>query len=224
MTGAADPTLPDDDVDPRRARSRARLLDAATALLKTGGLEAVTVEAVTTMSKVARTTLYRHFDNAMQLRAATLERLLPPVIEAPPAGPLRERLIELLSRQATVVNEAPLQISTLAWLATGERGLSGAGPDFTSLRLRLIEQYRKPFDQLFGDPDVRARLGDPDVTFALTQLVGPIVFARLVGLEPITPADCARLVDDFLAARCSDRDRRAADPAGRVDEDAPDGR
>ncbi|BDT99367.1 TetR/AcrR family transcriptional regulator [Nocardia sputorum] len=227
MTGAADPTPREsahDDVDPRKLRSRARLLDAATALLKTGGLEAVTVEAVTTMSKVARTTLYRHFDNAMQLRAATLERLLPPVIEAAPGGPLRQRLIDLLSRQAAVVNEAPLQVSTLAWLATGERGEPGAGPAFTSLRRRLVEQYRQPFDQLFGDPDVRAQLGDPDVTFALTQLVGPIVFARLVGLPPVTPAECARLVDDFLAARASDRDRRATELGGRVDEADPNGR
>ncbi|WP_181723328.1 TetR/AcrR family transcriptional regulator [Nocardia gipuzkoensis] len=212
MTGAVQPTprhlAPGEDVDPRKLRSRARLLDAATALLRTGGLEAVTVEAVTAMSKVARTTLYRHFDNAMQLRAATLEHLLPPVIEAPPAGPLRERLTELLSRQAAVVNEAPLQISTLAWLATGERGEPGAGPAFTSLRQRLIEQYREPFDQLFGDPEVRAQLGDFDVTLALIQLVGPIVFARLVGFPAATAADCARLVDDFLAARAGDRDRR----------------
>ncbi|WP_174189127.1 TetR/AcrR family transcriptional regulator [Nocardia barduliensis] len=208
MTGAARPTPPHpesgDDVDPRKLRSRARLLDAATALLKTGGLEAVTVEAVTTMSKVARTTLYRHFDNAMQLRAATLERLLPPVIEAPPAGPLRVRLTELLIRQAAVINEAPLQISTLAWLATGERGEPGAGPAFTSLRQRLIEQYREPFDQLFGDPQVRAQLGEFDVMLALAQLVGPIVFTRLVGFPPTTAQECARLVDDFLAAR--DRD------------------
>ncbi|MEU6827029.1 hypothetical protein ABZ894_00095 [Nocardia beijingensis] len=69
---------------------------------------------------------------------------------------------------------------------------------------------------------MRAKLGDPDVTFALTQLVGPIVFARLVGLEPITPADCARLVDDFLAARASDR--RAAGRPGRADETDPGGR
>ncbi|MFE7746804.1 TetR/AcrR family transcriptional regulator [Nocardia sp. NPDC057455] len=228
MTGAADPSpreiAREEDVDPRKLRSRARLLDAATALLKTGGLEAVTVEAVTTMSKVARTTLYRHFDNAVQLRAATLERLLPPVIEAPPAGPLRQRLIELLSRQAAVVNDAPLQISTLAWLATGERGASGTGPALTSLRQRLIEQYRKPFDQLFGDPEVRAQLGEFDVTPALTQLVGPIVFARLVGLAPTTPAECARLVDDFLAARSSDRDRRGPERAGCVDEVDPNDR
>jgi hypothetical protein len=96
-------------------------------------------------------------------------------------------------------------MSTLAWPATGERGASGAGPAFTSLRQRLIEQYRKPFDQLFGDPEVRAQLGEFDVTPALTQLVGPIV-------------------DDFLAARSSDRERRTVQWDGRVDEPGPNGR
>lgn len=50
----------DDDIDPRRVRSRNRLLDAAAGLLSTGGIEAVTIDAVTKLSKVARTTLYRH--------------------------------------------------------------------------------------------------------------------------------------------------------------------
>ena len=34
----------DDDVDPRRLRSRTRLLDAATKLLSAGGIEAVTID------------------------------------------------------------------------------------------------------------------------------------------------------------------------------------
>lgn len=55
-----------DDVDPRRARSRNRLLDAAAALLTSGGIEAVTVDAVTKASKVAKTTLYRHFTSSSQ--------------------------------------------------------------------------------------------------------------------------------------------------------------
>ncbi|MFD3041184.1 MULTISPECIES: TetR/AcrR family transcriptional regulator, partial [Mycobacteriaceae] len=70
----------EDDVDPRRTRSRTRLLDAAANLLKTGGIEAVTIDAVTKASKVARTTLYRHFNSSSQLLAATFERLLPQVI------------------------------------------------------------------------------------------------------------------------------------------------
>lgn len=102
----------EDDVDPRRTRSRTRLLDAAANLLKTGGIEAVTIDAVTKASKVARTTLYRHFNSSSQLLAATFERLLPQVIPpAPTSGTLRERLIELLSRQADLFAEAPVQVT-----------------------------------------------------------------------------------------------------------------
>ena len=60
-----------DQADPRLARSRARLLDAATHLLATGGIDAVTIDAVTRTSKVARTTLYRHFGSSTHLLAAT---------------------------------------------------------------------------------------------------------------------------------------------------------
>ncbi|WP_067693524.1 TetR/AcrR family transcriptional regulator [Nocardia jejuensis] len=193
-----------DDVDPRKARSRARLVDAATALLKTGGVEAITIEAVTRVSKVARTTLYRHFDNAAHLRAAALEHLLPPVVRAPEAGSLRDRLVELVSRQAALINGAPVHVTTLAWLATADHTDYGTAPAFTSLRHRIIEQHRKPFDDLLGSPEARAALTDGTCELALAQLIGPIVFLRLIGSAPATPADCARIVDDFLAVRTRD--------------------
>ncbi|MFF5033362.1 TetR/AcrR family transcriptional regulator [Nocardia salmonicida] len=192
----------DVEVDPRKARSRARLLDAAADLLQAGGVEAVTIEGVTKLSKVARTTLYRHFDNAMQLRAATIERLLPPALETPPEGPLRDRLITLLERQADAIRDAPLQVSTLAWLATGaDRNTDN--PAITSLSQRIIDQYRVPFDQVLDTPDARRQLGEFDTYFVLSQLVGPLVFAKLIGLRPSTHQDCARIVDDFLAARAA---------------------
>ncbi|TCJ96599.1 TetR/AcrR family transcriptional regulator [Nocardia alba] len=188
------------EVDPRRVRSRARLLDAAAALLQDGGLEAVTVERVTRLSKVARTTLYRHFDNAVQLRAATVERLLPSVLDTPPEGPLRERLISLLERQAEAIRNTPLQVSTLAWLATGSDH-NADNPAVNSLRQRIIDHYRVPFDQVLDTPDAHRQLGEFDTLFVLSQLVGPLVFAKLIGLRATTQQDCARIVDDFLAAR-----------------------
>lgn len=198
------------EVDPRRARSRARLLEAAAELLKTGGLEAITVDAVTRVSHVARTTLYRHFDNVVHLRAATLEHLLPPVVEAPTEGTMRERLIELVGRQADVISEAPPHLATLAWLATADPGDAGAGERAGSLRRRFIDNYRRPFDELFGSDEGRAVLGDRDLVSVLAQLIGPFVFVRLAGVGSATRADCARIVDDFLAARAV-RDHRQAD-------------
>ena len=56
--------------DPRPARSRARLLESATALLRSGGPSAVTVDAVLRGANVARATLYRHFPSGNDLLAA----------------------------------------------------------------------------------------------------------------------------------------------------------
>ncbi|MGV9408432.1 TetR-like C-terminal domain-containing protein [Nocardia sp. NPDC003693] len=182
-------------------RSRALLLRAATTLLSTGGIEAVTIEAVTRISKVARTTLYRHFDSAAHLRATALRELLPPVVRTRDSGTLRTRLIDLITRQAAVINDAPIHVTTLAWLATADHADYGAAPAFTSLRERIIEQYRRPFDEVFDSPEARELVRDEDRALALAQLVGPIVFQRLVGGEAVAEAECVRLVDDFLAAR-----------------------
>ncbi|MHA4855126.1 TetR/AcrR family transcriptional regulator [Rhodococcus sp. MSC1_016] len=204
---ATDPlTAAAEQADPRLARSRNRLLDAATHLLSTGGVEAVTVEAVTRVSKVARATLYRHFGSTTHLLAATFERLLPRVETPTGTGPVRERLIALLTTQADLIEQAPVQMTTLAWLAMGSLGDDHTDPDrrqpdpaaVTSLRARVIEQYRQPFDHILTSPDARAVLGELDTTFALIQLLGPIVFARLTGLRTIDHDDCARLVDNFL--------------------------
>jgi AcrR family transcriptional regulator len=153
---------------------------------------------------VARTTLYRHFHSSSHLLAATFERLLPQVTTpAPTSGPLREQLIELLSRQAALFNDAPLHVTTLAWLSLGPTGSNAQAEDrHTSgaLRTRVVDQYRQPFDAILTSPKAQAELNDFDQELALCQLVGPLAFARMTGLRTITHNDCANIVDDFLAA------------------------
>ncbi len=195
--------LPDgDDADPRRARSRTRLLDAADHLLSTGGVEAVTIEAVTKASKVARTTLYRHFTSSSHLLAATFERLLPQVTPPLPSSvPLREQLIELLTRQATLFAEAPLHLTTLAWVSLGPSSPeSDDGGHTQSLRTRVVDQYRQPFDTILQSPQARDELDDFDVELAMCQLVGPLAFARMTGLHAMSRHHCEHIVDDFLKA------------------------
>jgi TetR/AcrR family transcriptional regulator, regulator of autoinduction and epiphytic fitness len=206
-----------DDVDPRRIRSRTRLLDAATDLLSAGGIEAVTIDAVTRASKVARTTLYRHFSSSTQLLAATFERLLPQVTAPPPTGPLRDRLIDVLTQQAALIDDTPIHLTTLAWVAldpTPSERHSGQPHDRHSsigaLRARVVDQYREPFDHILHSPDARAELGEFEPDLALCQLIGPIVFGRLAGLRTIDHEDCVRIVDDFLAAHALDPEPEVA--------------
>lgn len=198
--------VPDDAADPRWLRSRTRLLDAASGLLATGGIEAVTIDAVTRVSKVARTTLYRHFGSSTHLLAATFERLLPHVDPAAVEGSIRDRLIALLTQQATLIDEAPLQLTTMAWLALGPGQIDPEPADrttLTTLRERVVTQYREPFDAILATEEAHREIADLDDRLALTQLVGPIVFARLTGLTVITAEDCVRIVDDFLAAHAA---------------------
>jgi TetR/AcrR family transcriptional regulator, regulator of autoinduction and epiphytic fitness len=194
----------DEEVDPRWVRSRTRLLDAAADLLRAGGIEAVTIDAVTRESKVARTTLYRHFGCSSDLLAATLERLIPPVTPPPSTGSLRDRLVEFVCRQATLYEEAPLHLTTLAWLALrsnaedADDGQDCQTPNL-ALQARVVDHYIQPLEAILQSPEAHAELDEFDLELAVCQLVGPLLFAWMTGLRVIDHEDCARIVDDFLA-------------------------
>lgn len=189
-----------DDKDPRLVRSRNRLVDAASALLKTGGVDAVTVGAVSRMSRLARTTFYRHFDGTTDLLAAAFERLLPHADVPDAHGPIRDSLVRLVRAQAALIEQAPLQLTALAWLAMVPEEPGEQQNTLAPLRARVIAQYREPFDQVLQSAAAQKELDEFDPGVAITQLVGPLVFARLSGLRSMSGADCEQLVDDFLAA------------------------
>src|ERR1700747_3411056 len=194
----------DEEVDPRWVRSRTRLLDAAADLLRAGGIDAVTIDAVTRESRVARTTLYRHFGGSSDLLAATLERLLPPVTPPPSTGSLRDRLVELVCRQATLYEEAPLHLTTLAWLALrSNTDDAGAGQDCqtpsSALQARIVDHYIQPLEAILQSPEAHDQLDELDLELAVCQLAGPLLVSWMIGLRHIDQQDCARIVDDFLA-------------------------
>src|SRR3954469_10886407 len=147
-----------ESTDPRPARSRARLIDAATALLRSGGPGAVTIDAVTRSANVARATLYRHFSSANDLLAASFVSLIPPPPMPPETGSLRERLTAIVVAWADSIAEAPTTLTAMAWLSLGpdishvpaaRRSQTGS-PEMQSLRERIAEQYSAPFDVIFG--------------------------------------------------------------------------
>jgi TetR/AcrR family transcriptional regulator, regulator of autoinduction and epiphytic fitness len=123
----------------------------------------------------------------------------------PSTGSLRDRLVELVCRQATLYEEAPLHPTTLAWMAL--RSTADSADDAHdwqrckgTLQARVVEHYRQPFEAILQSPDARTQLGEFDLELAVCQLVGPLLFAWMIGLRVIDHQDCARIVDDFLAA------------------------
>ncbi|GAB3217303.1 TetR/AcrR family transcriptional regulator [Mycolicibacterium hippocampi] len=198
--------------DPRPARSRARLLDAATALLREGGPGAVTVDAVTRSANVARATLYRHFPSANDLVAAAFMRLIPPPPMPPEHGNLRDRLLAIVVEWAESIAEAPTTLTAMAWLSLGPdmaavptAGQAGS-QEVMSLRERIAEQYSAPFVALFDGPQAAAELGPVDRTMAFALLIGPLAFGRISTLVDFDyRAVATAAVDGFLATFAKDR-------------------
>lgn len=189
--------------DPRPARSRARLLDAATALLRSGGPSAVTIDAVTRKANVARATLYRHFPSANDLVAAAFVGLIPPPPMPPSTGSLRERLLAIVVEWAESIAEAPTTLTAMAWLSLGpdiEQVPSAGGSQVGSLRERIAEQYSAPFDAVFDSPDAAAELRPVDRTMAFALLIGPLAFGRISTLTEFDyRAVAIAAVDGFLS-------------------------
>lgn len=193
--------------DPRPARSRARLLDAATTLLRSGGPSAVTVDAVTRASNVARATLYRHFPSGNDLLAAAFHALIPPAPIPPEEGTLRDRLIAATHGFAELIAEAPISLAAMSWLALGgdlEEMRWGRekddSPEVSTLREKVAEQYAAPFDAVFSSPQAVAAMGEIDRTRAVALLVGPIVLAKFSTLPSFDYRELSEVaVDGFLA-------------------------
>src|SRR5262249_49703280 len=191
-------------VDPRWVRSRPRLLDAAADLRRAGGVEAVTIDAGTEQSRAGRPTLYLHFVCCCDLLAATLERRMPPGTQPPSTGSLRDRLVELVCRQATLYKEAPLHLTTLAWLALrsntddADDGQGCPTPNST-LQARVVDHYIQPLEAILQSPEAHDQLDELDLELAVCQLSGPLLWAWMAGLRVVDHHDCARIVDDFLA-------------------------
>jgi AcrR family transcriptional regulator len=201
--------------DPRPALSRARLLDAATALLRSGGPGAVTIDAVTRSANVARATLYRHFSSANDLLAASFVSLIPPPPMPPENGSLRERLTAIVVAWAESIAEAPTTLTAMAWLSLGpdigpmpdaHRGDAGS-VEMRSLRERIAQQYSAPFDVIFDGPQAAAELEPVDRALAFALLIGPLAFGRLSTLADFDyQAAAVAAVDGFL--KCFAKDPR----------------
>lgn len=181
--------------DPRVARSRAAILSATAALLIQEGAGGITIEGIAERSGVAKTTIYRHWKSRSQLIFDAFESMLSSTPAVPPPGPVRERLTLILSslvRGLTISEWAP---AVTALIDAGDRD-----PEIRSLvhdfLVRRMAPSREVLHEAVEDGVLRP---DLDIDLAVSMLVGPVFYRRLVSREPIDAAIAARVVDQFLA-------------------------
>ena len=108
-------------MDPRVERSRALILTAAVAELAEVGYGGVTIEAVAARAGVGKSTIYRHWNDKLELIADAFEtfheRMVPDLGERPP----RECIAILLGHVAEVVVDSTFSRCIPALIEGAER-------------------------------------------------------------------------------------------------------
>ncbi|MBP7929331.1 MAG: TetR/AcrR family transcriptional regulator [Acidimicrobiia bacterium] len=182
--------------DPRVARSRSKVLEAATELLVEGGHRAVTVDAVAERSGVAKSTMYRHFPSRTELLVNVLRHNMPTLDLEVPEGSFEDAMRVVMSRAV-----ASMDNPDWARMLPALMSLKNTLPDIRELtqadrecRLSLLRAVlARGIDEGLVPPDT-------DPTLIMNLLIGPLMFAamnnELDGLNELADA----VTEQFLAS------------------------
>ncbi len=182
--------------DPRVAASRAAVLDAVTELLGEHGLDGVTIDAVVARSKVARATLYRHWPNRRALLFDALARLMKVPSLPPSQGNAEQRLTDYVNTMAD-----QFQNQAMARLMPSLLEASRRDPELAQQLPAFHAARRAPVHDILRDAKAAGELDenlDPDT--ALAELVGPLLFRRLILGESLDREFREAVIRDFLTA------------------------
>lgn len=156
----------------RRSGADARIFAAALDLLRSRGPLAVNVEAVAAASGVAKTTIYRRYEN----REALLTAVITAASEAVP-------LPTNLSTRETlgwVLRHARDTIEHVIGRGTVAAVLSNVDPEFTNLLLEMIRTSTRPLRENLRTRAAAGELPDDmDIELVMSMLLG-VVIAELI--------------------------------------------
>ncbi|MBI5087540.1 MAG: TetR/AcrR family transcriptional regulator [Actinobacteria bacterium] len=184
-----------DRVDPRAVRSQHRAIEAALELVREVGVGRVTMESIALRSGVAKTTLYRQFDDLETLLFAAFESLKRPQVIPDEHGVLAD--IEQWTQEFAVAlfgdGFAPLLPAIIELAERSERGRELA-VEFAARR-RQAMQLRLERAVAAGELDERV-----DVGAVVSMIVGPLFYRRFISRQEVTPALVSQLVRSALAS------------------------
>lgn len=197
--------------DPRVERSKAAALEAARALLVEEGWAAVTHVRVAERSGLGRATVYRHWQSPEALLHDACQEEAEEDVRIEPTGELRADLVAALDGICYAMNERRLG-NFLATLI--ERAEWDA--QFHDIKLDLVHKGASPTEQVVADGVERGEIRSKQPIGALVaQLLGPLIYNRLMTSEPITQEFIEMIVDGFLAAHTRPSDTRPAKRAAK---------
>jgi AcrR family transcriptional regulator len=190
------------ELDPRVLRTRRHVLAAARAVLVEEGWERVTVTRVAARSGYARTTLYRHWPQRLDLLRDLITDEVH-LLHTVPTGDVRADLVAELEAFRVAITTTGLG---RVMIAIGQQASDDG--ELAELSSAVRADGTRVLDEIITSAvargELRAQL-DPDV--AVAQLVGPVLFRYLFDShDGIDGAFVVTVVDLFLRGASSPAD------------------
>lgn len=186
--------------DPRIERSHRLVKTAALEELGAVGYGAFTIESVAHRSRVAKSTIYRHWPGKLALIADALETLNvqpAPSTDAETSTDPRHRVEQLVQHLAAAFVDSTLSACTPALIEAAEHH-----PDVRTFLHRYSRQRRQALVDAIAAGIAAGDLPDSlDPETAALALAGAIVYCRVMTGQPFDPARCPILIDTVLGPR-----------------------
>jgi AcrR family transcriptional regulator len=172
------------------------ILRAAVEELADVGYGAFTIESVAARTHVAKSTIYRHWSDKLELIADAFEtfheRMVPSIDDAPP----RERVERLIRHVAEIVVDSTFSRCIPALIEGAERD-----PRVRRFHHRYSAERRQTLIDVIAEGvasgDFPAHV-DPEL--ATLALLGTVFYRRLMSNEPFDPGRAGELVTAVLGA------------------------
>lgn len=203
----------DEATDPRIARSRRVVREAALAELAESGYGAFAIDSVSARCGVARSTIYRHWPDKLALITDALQTLnrQPPPADGPTDETPRQRIHRLLHHLATAFQGSLVSDCVPALIEGAERH-----DEVRAVHHRYNAGRRQALVDAITRGVAAGEIADHvDPDLAATALAGAIIYRRLMTPDPFDPAQ----VDDLVRSVLGD-----PPPASPSHQPAPPGR
>jgi AcrR family transcriptional regulator len=184
-------------IDPRVERSRLVIRQAALDELGEVGYGAFTIESVAARAGVAKSTIYRHWADKLDLIADAFETFHQEMVPSIETGSCRERVERLVRHVAEVVVDSTFSICIPALIEGAERD-----PRVRDFHHRYSAARRQALIDVIAEGVSSGEFPTHlDAELAALALLGPIFYRRLMSNEPFDPGRTGQLVDMVLTAR-----------------------
>lgn len=177
---------------PRSARATAAILQAASELLDSRGIDGLSVDAIAARAAVSKATIYRWWPNKAAIVMDAVLSVTAPQIPFPDTDSVREDLRQQLRAVVRLFTTTATGRALIALIAQSQHDPVTA----TALHERFIAPRRTTAGDVLRRGIARGELRpDLDVDTAIDTLYGALYYRLLVSGDPLTPLYVDRVID-----------------------------